>query len=281
MAPEPAPRKLRVPLGVWAKTALIVAVTMAVTTAYDVYYRYNNPYIRAVEQRIARFERHPGKPLVVAIGASLMMLGTPRDWPRDDFDWLRLIIQGSRLEDFAAVTDEIVALDPDLVVIDLHQFVDKPYGVRLRRAFKRLMRAPLEAAGWIRRATTHFEGDACGRGLEFAQALDHVKEEFGSPTNTILSSSMLDSFESKGIPVAIVRVPMFAGIESKAGDRNEWMENAQRAAGTRGLKIHDPGWRDLGERYFCPDKTHMSDAGEKVFSRWLAPEISAALDSLQ
>lgn len=281
MAAEPAPRKLKVPLGVWPKTVLILAMAMAATTAYDVYYRYNNPYIRAVEQRIAGFERRPDKPLVVAIGASLMMLGTPRDWPQNDFDWLRLIIQGSRLDDFAAVADEITALKPDLVVIDLHQFIAKPYGARLRQAFKRLIRAPLEAAGLIRRTSTHFERDACGIGLPFDRALGNVKEEFGSPANEISSSSVLESFTSKGIPVVIVRVPMFAGIESKAGDRNEWIENAQRAAAKRGLEIHDPGWRDLGERYFCPDKIHMSDAGEEIFSRWLAPEITSELSSLQ
>ncbi|MGA8259166.1 MAG: hypothetical protein WB783_03035 [Arenicellales bacterium] len=274
-------RKYPIPPGVWLKTALILALAVAATTAYDVHYRRGNPYIRAVEQRIANFKRDPGKPLVVAIGGSLTMLGTPRDWSGQPFDWLRLIIQGSTLNDFAAATNDIVALKPDLILIDLHQFIHKPYDLRLRRAFKHLLRAPLEAYRLIKPAPSQFEIDACGSGLDLDGALEHIKEQFSSPENDIASSPMLEAFMDKGIPVAIIRVPMLRDIESRVKEKQVWLRKARRDAATLGLEIHDPHWEDLDERYFCPDKTHMSRAGERIFSAWLAPRITAELSALR
>lgn len=272
-------KKHALPIGVWFKTALILALAVAVTTAYDRYYAYTNPYIRAAEQRIEQFDRNPDKPLVVAIGASLMMLGTPREWRESRFDWLRLIIQGSRLDDFAAVADDVIELKPDLVVVDLHQFIDKPYGIHLRQAFKRLLRAPLEAFGLIRKPTAHFDTSTCGKGLERDRALERIKKQFSSQENDIFSSSVLKAFMANDVPIAVIRVPMLADIESGVSERRTWLESANRDAAKLGLEIHDPGWRDLGDRYFCPDKIHMRETGEKLFSAWLAQRIAGALDS--
>jgi hypothetical protein len=267
-----------VPLGVWFRTALILALVLAATTVYDNYYRDTNPYIRAAGEKIARFERNPDKPLVVAIGASLLMQATPRDWHGNDFDWLRLIIQGSRLGDFAAVTDEVIALKPALVVIGLHQFVHIPYDVKLRRAFKRLLRVPLEAAGLIAPSKmAHFEMDGCGGGMQLDAALEHVEEQFSSPGHGIPSSAVLESFMQHNIPVLIVRVPMLEAIESGVAQRRAWLQTVQRDAASLGLEIDDPGWRNLDEKYFCPDHIHMDDTGKKRFSAWLAPEIRARL----
>lgn len=272
-------RKHSLPLGVWVKTAVIVALVVAATTAYDLYYRHTNPYIRVVEQRIARFDHSRDKPLVVAVGASLMMLGTPRDWPDAEYDWLRLIIQGSRLDDFETVTDDIVRLEPDLIVLDLHQFIDKPYSVHLRQAFKRLLRAPLEAYGLIRRRS-QFEHEGCSGGGDLDTALDRVSKQFESPGDEI-SSSMLDEYSERGIPVVIVRVPMIAEIEAKVDERNEWLKAIQRDARARELQILDTGWRNLDASHFCADHVHMNGNGERVFSAWLESRIEARLESLE
>lgn len=272
-------RKHSLPLGVWWKTAVILALVVAATTAYDLYYKRTNPYIRVVEQRIARFDHSPDKPLVIAVGASLMMLGTPRDWPDTEFDWLRLIIQGSRLDDFVAVTDDIIGLEPDLIVLDLHQFIEKPYSVHLRQAFKRLMRAPLEAYGLLRRQS-QFERDGCGGGLDLDTALDRVSEQFESPGDEI-SSPLLDEFLDQDIPVVIVRVPMIAEIEAQVEERNQWLEAVRRDARARGLEVLDSGWRDLDAKYFCSDHIHMNGNGERLFGAWLEPRIEAKLESLE
>lgn len=270
-----------VPIGVWIKTLAMLLLLIGATTLYDRYYKQNNSYIQAVQDRLNTSTHESDKPLVVAIGASLEMLATPRDWQTDEFYWLRVIIQGSQLDDFAPVTDDVLRLKPDLVVIGLHQFIEKPYARRLREAFKRLLRAPLESTGLIHSRINQHEVTRCsGSSASTQEVITHIQDQFQSPHNTLLSSRVLQTILANDIPVLILRTPMLEDIETNATNRNVWLETAYQNLEALGLDMLETS-RMLDQAYFCPDQQHANPMGEIEISKWLKTQLVNTLEALQ
>ena len=269
-------RKSSFPAGIIIRTFILLLVTLAGTAIYDLYWKNTNVYITAVSNRLESFETDGRRPLVVLIGTSQEMLSTSRTWRNDEFDWLRLIIQGSRIREFTPVVDEIIAFDPDLVVLGMSLFGPDPYLEQTRAAFKRMLRAPLEATGVMSRTFRH-DNDSCGAGVYTVdEALARTDAIYLNPRNELASSSVVSDILSAGISLVILRTPLQRGIEEESLVLENWIGIFSQDA--RELEIpfieHDDS---LDGQYFCPDNFHMNNRGQRLYQAWLKRELLAQL----
>jgi hypothetical protein len=267
------------PIGVIARAGVLLAITILVTVVYDLHWWNTNEYVAAAARRIEEFQPRLDRPLVVLIGSSVEMLATPMYWENDEFDWLRLIIQGSTIDEFRAVADELVRLDPDLVVIGMGSLIANPRVDRLRAAFKRMLRAPLEELGVIR-ATFRHDNRSCGNGVYSPEeALERSNVYFQDGRNQLASSDVIEHLLEGNIPFATMRTNMVDAIEESSIPRKSWLMSFREEARERSIPILENDLV-LDESYFCADHFHMNDRGQRVFTEWLKvtllerPELS-------
>ena len=268
------------PLRVWGFTLLVCGLLFVAVSAYDYYYNRHNPYIERIEEHIVAFKPANDKPLVVTMGASLEMLSTHRNWEAEEFEWFRLIFQGSRIGNFNPVASHIVNLNPDLLILGLHLFKPASYIAKTRRALRRLVRMPLEHQGIIARLN-HFEVAGCtGSIWEMDRALDRIKREFNGLDNSLDSSMFLEQVLEAGIPVIFIRTPLITELETQVRERSIWLERIRNDSQQRGLDIYETGWM-LDRSFFCRDLLHMNEKGRERFSNWLKPIVNDALQTAQ
>jgi hypothetical protein len=268
------------PLRVWGFTLLVCGLLFAAVSAYDYYYNRHNRYIERIEEHIVAFKPANDKPLVVTMGASLEMLSTHRNWETEEFEWFRLIFQGSRIGNFNPVASHIVNLNPDLLILGLHLFKPASYVGNTRRALRRLVRMPLEHQGIIARRN-QFEVAGCtGSIWEMDRAVDRIKREFNGLSNSLDSSPFLDQIRKAGISVILIRIPLITELETQVPERNFWLTRLSNDSQRLGLKIYETGWT-LDKSFFCDDLLHMNEKGRERFSNWLKPIVNDALQTAQ
>ena len=268
------------PIGVITRAGILLLLTILLTVFYDLIWRNTNEYVAAAAGRIEEFQPHSDRPLVVLIGTSLEMLATPRYWDTDEFDWLRLIIQGSTIDEFRAVADELVDLEPDLgVVIGMGLLISDTRVDRLRAALKRMLRAPLETLGVIR-ATYRHENRGCGSGVySLEEALERSDTYYQDSRNELASSYVIERLMEGNIPFATMRTNMVDVIEKSSIPKRSWLTSFREEAREQSVSILENDLV-LDESLFCADHFHMNDRGQEVFTEWLKdtlvkrPEIS-------
>lgn len=261
------------PLSLWAVTLILAASLFMIAVFLDQRHAKSNPAIDLVARKInnysqTRAAKQARKPLVVGIGNSLLMMSTPYDWQPAEFYWLRLVIQGGKVRDFALVSDQIAALEPDLVVIGLNTLRADSLPVRTRRSVKRLARRPFEMLGMLAQ-NARYEQDRSGCSVWSQQRVtQRISKQFESIENDLENTKLLQTLIEQNIPVAVFQEPILAQLEDSLDSRQRWLEKFDRDALRNQLAVHRMG-RSFDKSYFCEDLMHMSNKGVADFTPWL------------
>lgn len=283
-APSPA---------VWALTALAaVALVTASVLAYRMHelsFRwFNQNRIQAVAEKA---QRSPGSVTVVALGPSRLRMATLDEREMADLGagtgldrlhFLRIVRDSAEFADFEPMLDEIVALRPAMLLLDIDLLFKQ------RRALVSYHGYLLRLVGTVTRGTPYEVDqvnlqygrsclDAADDERRAAEEARHIDFRADSPAYARVRA-FAERARAAGIRVALVHLRGAAAAEERAfGVGNDYKPDAlARLEADRGVDV----WR-------FPDRLHRADsycdsaslapAARAAASAWLVGRVAAAL----
>jgi hypothetical protein len=268
------------PLAIWIVIVALALCAFAASVLIDDRYSKNNKFTQLVSQKITDFRPSDSKPLVVGIGNSLLMMGTPYDWNPEGFHWLRLVIQGSKITEFDLLAEQIVSLEPDLVLIGMNTLRQDALTTRSRTSLKRMARLPLEKLELVHAVARQEQPRNRCSEWTMERYQQRIAKQFSSPKNSLRNSVLIEKLIARNIPFAIVREPLLGEFEINLEMRERWLNVFSQDANQMAISVLGTS-QTFDKKDFCADLMHMSKTGMERFTGWLHMSALQALGNPQ
>lgn len=285
---------LKSPLAVWYLTALLVASFIAVSYSW---YQYNtlknNPFIVYQQRQLQRLPQHS----IIAIGNSRLKYALLPDAEiqftlatsfKHPPHFLRLLKSGANFQDFAPLTDVILARHPRLLILQIELLstykTSHAYQSTVRYLLLQKLMHPMRSSTDIQRQRIVRDQNevSCKKtslGLVRQQAIETLAY---FPAQAHLTEDVKYFFrqaQNKHIPILIIIQPHHPLIKTLLSKQQEvWLAQINRELKfyPNIVLLHFPV--SLPADDYC-DSGHINNIGRRIFTQWLLLNVQAQLTS--
>ena len=233
---------------------------------------------------------------VVTLGNSRLRYATFRDAAMaklarrkgaGDMAFLRLVNHWAVFEDFQAVADELLAADPDIIVLQLELLGIEPSDRRRRVVLGNYLAWQLfgirawnpfyfnQRAAQFQLVCPNVHSDLDYRGRLRERRAWMSEREFGR--SAALARDFVLQAAARGVRVLLVTVPKTARMEAALpSDRDSLLEAATALERNHDNIILLRYPREIPDGRYC-DFEHLNAAGRALYSEWLIEQVAGSL----